>query len=425
MSTVKMSKRPTPLRINDLRVPELPDFVLGLFAAAAQTPVDLCISSVQHAVEDQTGLTAYQDPGYLERMGVLLEAMAADSDLSPFGRLNNYNIMVRYAAQRSRLEDLYVKHPEIEQTEIRQPIIIAGLPRSGTTHLLNLISVDRRLRSLPYWESIEPFPANASPCEFNPDDPRVLQCREQLSVQDVIMPLFKNMHDMSPQHTHEEIELMGLDFSMMLFENYALMPEWRDYFVSHDQIEHYRFLKRCLKALQWLRGPERWIMKSPQHLEQLPQLLKVFPDASFVLTHRDPVSVTVSLLTMLSYSARLSRDPVRPDDIAQYWVDRVERMLQGCVNGVDCLPQERTSQVLFHEFMANDVATVERIYDRAGHPMTREIRAAMQGYMRDNPRGKYGQIEYDLMGDFGLESAALYERYGFYTNRFGVRLENR
>lgn len=419
-----MSKRPPPLRINDLSDPELPDFVQDLFAAAAQSPVDLSVSSVQRAAEAQTGLAAYEDPGYLERMGILLSAMDADSELSAFGRQNNFNIFARYAAQRSRLEHLYLKHPEIEQIEIKQPIIIAGLPRSGTTHLLNLISVDQQLRSLPYWESIEPFPASAQPREFDPEDLRVVQCREQLSVQDMIMPLFKNMHDMSPEHTHEEIELMGLDFSMMLFENYALLPDWRDYFVSHDQTEHYRFLQRCLKALQWLRGPERWVLKSPQHLEQLPRLLAVFPDASFVLTHRDPVSVTASLLTMLSYSARLSRDPVRPDDIAEYWVDRVERMLHGCVNDVACLPEERTSQVLFHEFMANDLATVERIYDRAGHPMTPEIKAAMQEYMRDNPRGKYGQVEYDLKKDFGLDSAALYERYRFYTERFGVRLEN-
>lgn len=420
-----MNKRPPSQRIHDLNAPELPDFVLDLFDSAARSPVELSIGAIQRSAETQTGLSAYEDPGYLERMGVLLAAMDADTELSPFGRQNNFNIMARYAAQRSRLEDLYHKHPEIEQIEIVQPIIIAGLPRSGTTHLLNLISVDDRLRSLPYWESIEPFPANAQPREFSPDDPRVLQCQEQLSVQDMIMPLFKNMHDMSPGHTHEEIELMGMDFSMMLFENYALLPAWRDYFVSHDQTEHYRFLKRCLKALQWLRGPERWILKSPQHLEQLPQLLEVFPDASFVLTHRDPVSVTVSLLTMLSYSARLSRNPVRTDDIADYWVDRVERMLRGCVNGVSCLPEGRTSQILFHEFMADDIATVGHIYARAAHPMTSEIEAAMQSYMRDNPRGKYGQIEYNLEQDFSLDSASLYERYRFYTDRFGVQLENR
>ncbi len=424
MSTTEMSNRPSSIRIHDLRTPELPDFVLDLFSAAEQTPVDLSVSAVQKAAQAQTGLNSYEDPGYLERMGILLSAMDADRDLSPFGRQNNFNIMVRYAAQRSRLEDLYLKHPEIEQVQIKQPIIIAGLPRSGTTHLLNLISVDPRLRSLPYWESIEPFPTNARPGEFDPENPRLKQCREQLSIQDLIMPLFKNMHDMSAEHIHEEIELMGLDFSMMLFENYALLPAWRDYFTKHDQTEHYRFLKRCLKALQWLRGPERWILKSPQHLEQLPQLLAVFPDASFVLTHRDPVSVTASLLTMLSYSARLSRHPVRPSDIADYWVDRIERMLQGCVNGVGCLPQGRSSQVLFHEFMADDIATVGRIYARAEHPMTADIQSAMQQYMHDNPRGKYGQIEYDLRGDFGLDSAELYERFEFYTNRFGVRLEN-
>ena len=419
-----MSNRPPPVRIEDLRQPVMPDFIQSLLDSAKETPIELSVSAVQAAAEQQSGLTAYEDSGYLERMTILLESMKADADLSAFGQQNNFNILVRYAAQRSRLEALYIRHPEINEIDITQPIIIAGLPRSGTTHLLNLISVDDRLRSLPYWESLEPFPANARPGVFDPDDPRIIQCREQLNIQDSIMPLFKNMHDMSPEHIHEEIELMGMDFSMMLFENYALLPAWRDYFIEHDQTPHYEFLKRCLKALQWLRGPNRWILKSPQHLEQLPQLHRVFPDASFVLTHRDPVSVTASLLTMLSYSARLSREPVRPEHIADYWVDRVEKMLRGCVSGLDSLPERQTAQVLFHEFMADDIGTVSTIYERANHPMTSTIENAMKQYMVDNPRGKYGQVQYDLSADFGLERSELYRRFEFYTDRFGVKIES-
>ena len=89
------------------------------------------------------------------------------------------------------------------------------------------------------------------------------------------------MHEMYPEHTHEEIELLGMDFSMMLFESFTLVPRWRDYYLAHDQFEHYRFLKRALKALQWLRGPKRWIFKSPQHMEQLPAVSREFPDATF------------------------------------------------------------------------------------------------------------------------------------------------
>lgn len=418
-----MSARPDPVRIDDLASPVFPDFVTELLASVEGTSVDLTVAAVQSTASEMSGLEPYEDAAYLERMEVLLSAMQADRGLSNFGRMNNFGIMARYAAQRARLEALYRAHPEIEAVEIEAPIVIAGLPRSGTTHLLNLISVDDRLRSLPYWESLEPFPLNAKPAELNPDDPRVIACREQLVVQDSIMPYFKNMHEMTPEHIHEEVELMGMDMSMMLFENYGLLHEWRRYYQSHDQTPHYEFLKRALKALQWLRGPNKWILKSPQHLEQLPALRQVFPDASYVVTHRDPVSVTASLLTMLSYSARLSRKPVCPKEIADYWVGRTEDMLQGCIRDMNVLPKEATRHILFHEFMKDDIATVADIYRQASHPFSDELEQAMKQYMIDNPRGKYGQVLYDLSGDFGLNTEALYGRFAFYTDHVPVRIE--
>ena len=150
---------------------------------------------------------------------------------------------------------------------------------------------------------------------------------------------------------------------------------------------------------------------------------KVFPDATYVIPHRDPVSVVTSLITMLSYSARMSRNPVKPHAIADYWVDRVERMLQACVRDIDSLPQEQVIHVRFDDFMANDIETIERIYAMAGHPMTEQVRNGMLQYIKDNPRGKYGRVRYDIKRDFGLNRDALYERFSFYTNRFDVTLE--
>lgn len=415
-----------PVRIHDLAAPEYADFVTDIFAMVGGADTRFTRDAVYQAAREQAGgLALYEDPGMLERLDVLCQSMEEDRALSPMGRVTCFGFLVRYLVQRSRLEELYSRHPEINNVEIDRPIIIAGLPRSGTTHMLNLISVDSKLRSLPYWESLEPIPG-AEEQQLSPgqEDPRIQRCRDQLAIQDQILPLFKNMHEMYPEHTHEEIELQGMDFSMMLFESYALLPRWRDHYLGHDQIEHYRFLKRALKALQWLRGPQRWILKSPQHMEQLKPLQRVFPDASFVLPHRDPVSVTASLATMMSYTARMSRDPVAPGEIGAYWMDRVERMLRACVRDRDLLPADRSMDVLFDDFMADDIATVERIYRMADHPMSDSLRDAMARYMVDNPRGKYGRVQYDLQQDFGLDRDALRERFQFYYDRFPVRKED-
>ena len=108
------------------------------------------------------------------------------------------------------------------------------------------------------------------------------------------MPYFNRMHEMTVDHVHEEIQLLAIDFSSMLFETISPMPSWRDHYLSRDQRPSYGYMKRILQVLQWLRGGTRWMLKSPQHLEQFPALLATFPDATFVLTHRDPVSVTAS-----------------------------------------------------------------------------------------------------------------------------------
>jgi hypothetical protein len=231
------------------------------------------------------------------------------------------------------------------------------------------------------------------------------------------------MHHMTAEHVHEEIEVQALDFSSYQLEWIARVPRWRDYYLSHDQSPHYDYLKRVLKALQWMRGPNRWILKSPQHLEQLGPLMGAFPDATVAFTHRDPVAVITSAITMLAYGSRLGRTRVDPEGVAEYWIDRIERLLRACVRDRDKVPPDQGIDVLFHEFMADDIAMVERIYDLAGFPVTSGARAALRQYLLDNPRGKHGQILYDLETDFGVDPDTLRERFAFYFDRFAIRPE--
>ena len=142
------------------------------------------------------------------------------------------------------------------------------------------------------------------------------------------MPHFALMHEMTTDHVHEEIQLLANDLSTMLFETLGDVPRWRDYYLAHDQTPHYEYLARQLKAMQYLRGGRRWLLKSPQHLEQVPVLDRVFPDSIVVFTHRDPVPVALSMIAMITYSARMHRSPVPVEQIAASWIDRLEQMLE-------------------------------------------------------------------------------------------------
>ncbi|MBX3025809.1 sulfotransferase [bacterium] len=411
------------IHIADLGRPVLTDQQRAAIEGAARLPIHLREDVVLAAARERTGLSDFGDEGFRARLRVWLAAADEDAELGPVGRATVFGTCVRNLANRLRLEDLCKRHPEIAAVRIDRPIIIAGLPRSGTTHLVNLIAADQRLRSLPYWESLEPIPAPDDAPGPDGVDPRLRRCRETYARGDRLLPHLRAMHHMTPEHVHEEIELQDLDFGSYNLEWYARVPRWRDCYLAADPRPSYAYLKRALQALTWLRGPARWVLKSPQHLEQLGPLYDTFPDATVVLTHRDPVHVIQSAITMLAYGARLRRTRVDLDDIATYWIDRIERLLRACVRDRDRLPPAASLDVLFHEFMADDVGTVERIYALADLPMTAAARAQLDAFMADNRRGKFGRVRYDLRADFGLDPDALRRRFGFYFDRFPVRAE--
>jgi len=413
-----MSARPAPVAIDDLAAPRFPDAALPIRDAMAEMGAAVVIEpdALMAAAVEQAGVDDFGDTSFRERLEVLCTAFDKDVTLSPAGRAAAFVQLTELLRNRLMVNDVLRRHPEIDELEVRAPIIICGLPRTGTTHLHNLLSADPALRSLPYWESVQPVVPDGAP------DERVAATSAALDVVNMAMPYFKRMHEMTPDEVDEEINLLAMDVSSMFFETMAPMPTWRDYYRSADQTPAYEYLKRVLKVLQFLRGGDRWVLKSPQHLEQFGPLSTVFPDATFVVTHRDPVSVTKSLTTMMTYLARLNLDPVDPKVVGGYWADRLETMLQACVRDRDILPADRSIDVRFTEFMADDVAMVERIYGIAGQPFTSGVKAAMDGFMDTHPRGRHGGVVYDL-SQFGLDEDERRKALQFYIDRFNLALE--
>ena len=419
-----VSGRPPPVRIDDLARPRFSDEARAIldFMEDAGSQLTLDATGLLGAACAETGLNDFGLDDFVPRLDLLCRAMREEGGFNGAGIFQQHTLTSGLLQNRLLIEDLVARHPEILDEEIAAPIVICGLPRTGTTHLHNLISADPAIRSLPYWEGLEPvLPEREAPAAGEPD-PRRERTAMALSFLDVAMPYFNRMHEMTVDHTHEEIQLLAIDVSSMLFETTAPMPMWRDAYRARDQRPSYAYLARVLKVLQWLRGGTRWVLKSPQHLEQFPALLDTFPDATFVVTHRDPVSVTTSMVTMLAYSARLTRDRVDVEGIGHYWADRLELMLARCAEERDVLPSDRTIDVHFDEFMADDVAMVARVYELAGQPFDERARTAMYRFMAAHPRGKFGTIDYDL-GQFGLDPVERRRALAFYTDRFGVTSE--
>lgn len=380
---------------------------------AGECPLD--VNSLHAKAIVDTGLDDFGPTDYRERLEVYLGALRDIAGMNGPGLVNFYGQLLQLLKNRLLLTDLLKRHPEIHDIELLPPVAIVGLPRTGTTHLHNLLAAAGTFRTLPYWEAVEPFPL---PVEAGVEpDPRKARMDVAVDVMNIVMPYFPLMHEMTTEHVHEEIQLLANDFSTMFFETLADVPAWRDYYQSHDQTPHYRHLVTQLKALQFLRGGRRWLLKSPQHLEQIPVLNQALPGVIGVFTHRDPVPVVLSMIAMITYSARMHRSPVPVEQIAAYWVDRLEHMLSGLITDRAVIGPDRSVDVRFDEFMADDLGVAEKVFDVAGEKLSEVERGAMAQYLAGHQRGRLGRVATSCEM-FGVDPDDLTRRFAPYVERF-------
>lgn len=414
-----------PVHIDDLAAPRVPfawRAANALLAPASRwislEPASLIAAARRREKLDDLGDAAFEEP-----LRVLSEAYEREAQLSPMGRLFARQAAIGFLATRLRLTALLREHPEIREERIEAPLVILGLPRTGTTHLHNLVGEHPSLRALPFWESLDPIPRKDVRAG-RAHDRRRARCEQALRVQHWVMPLFEAMHEMTPDAPHEEIQLLAVAFRTMYFEASAHVPSYGAWYRAQDHTCAYRELKLMLQALQWTQssGRRRWVLKSPQHLDQLGPLLTVFPDAFVVHTHRDPARVIASMCTMLTYGLRVHTSRIDPIAVGRVWGDRIVAMLDTSLRDRALVPAGRALDLPFGDFMRDEIGSALRVCEFAGLPADASVRRRFEEYQAANPRGRHGTIEYRLE-DFGLDGAALRRRLAGYVERFAVAEE--
>jgi hypothetical protein len=415
---------PEILDLDDLTSPRLTETQRQVLEYTESRPVSFDIDrmieeAIVAAGSDELGFT----DDFAGRLDAYVAAIEADEALTQLGRITLRGRIVRLLRNRISLTELLRRYPEIESIEIEKPIIVVGMPRSGTTHLVNLLAADRRRRALPYWESQEPIPARGQGPDVFGVDPRYARARAEHDAMLANAPLVAAMHDQFPEAIEEEVEILDLDFASYILEWLARVPSWRDTYLALDQTHHYAYMKKVLQALTFFRGPRTWVLKSPQHSEQLTALTATFPDATVAFTHRDPVAVIQSTVTMMAYADRLRRRSIDPEWLIDYWTDRIHRLLSAGVRDRELVPAERSIDIGFHQLNGNEITILESLYERADVELTPGVRKRFEQYLGSNPRGKHGSIRYDLQRHFGVTPEEVRSRFDFYFDRFDVRPE--
>jgi hypothetical protein len=409
---------------DDLAAPRLTDLQQQILDHTESRHIDLDIERMtSEAIAEARADDFADSDGFWDRVTAYVEAIEADDGLTQLTRGTLRQRIVRLLRNRLSLTDLLSRYPEIESIPIEKPFIVVGMPRSGTTHLVNLLAADPRRRALPYWESQDPLPIPGQGPDASGLDPRYARVKAEHDGMMLSTPAIAAMHDRFPGAIEEEVEILDLDFASYVLEWHARVPNWRDYYLQLDQATHYGYLKKVLQALTFLRGPRTWVLKSPQHCEQLGPLSATFPDATIAFTHRDPVAVIQSAITMMAYSDRMRRTSIEPRWLLDYWTDRVERLLSACVRDRALVPADRSIDISFHHLNGHEMNLLDALYDRAGVELNTKTRKAFQKYLDGNPRGKHGAVRYDLPGHFGVTPAEVRSRFGFYFDRFDVQPE--
>ncbi len=410
-------------RVEQFRNPTLPDEKRRALEAAEAETLDMSVAGVLAAARAQTGLDDFGPADFEERLGRLLAEVEADANVWRTAKAQFAGFCVKAAANRLKNREFLKRNPQIEDIVIDRPIFIVGLPRSGTTHLENLIAADRRLRYLPVYLGSEAAPAPGEKPGPDGKDPRWLRSSahwERMRSNKIMEAL----HEHSPDHACGENELQIPDFSTYQWEWMGDVPGWRDYYLSHDQTPHYAYGRTMLKAIAFqFPNDRRWILKGNQHSEQLPALIGNYPDALIVQTHRDPLAILQSVLTMRGLAVLANQKKPNIEAHVAYWVDRIERMLRAYIRDYRKIPDNRRVDLLFQDILADDIGSAQRVLEAAGLRTTSESTQDLRDYMAHHQRGRAGRVVYDLAGDFNLNLGELRERFRFYTDLFPVRHE--
>lgn len=407
--------------IDDLGSPVISPEGRAVLDGRAAIPIDFSMDAIIAATKEHLDVPFYQDEYMLDSLErFIMEGNQNCGGFSPAGKGFFAIRSVNMLEQRGRIEHMFVRHPEINDREIEAPIILTGLPRSGTTNLSNIIAADKSLNSLTYWETFHPIPSLGV---FNgtEKDTRDEDYRQALADGLKIVPLFKNMVDVPHDGAMEEIHFADFAGAPLGDLNRADTPNWRDWFWHDSDPEYlYTVIKKTILAIDFIRdNKKRWLLKSPHHLAFLPTVDKLFPNATWVVNHRDPASSFASNATMMAYLHRENYD--KPDTLAccKNSLDMLHGMLGGMVRDIEKLDPARVEHVYFHEYMADTMGTLKKIYERADQPWTPKAESQLKNYIDSHPRGRHGgRLVYQLERDFHTSREKLHQEYKYYLDKF-------
>jgi len=376
------------------------------------------VETLLAAARGATGLDDFGPEGFREALAMLCRTYD-ENGLTPRGRKRSHRRLLQLLTTRLRVQDAFRRHPEVRQRNLPQPMVLTGLPRSGTSALFNLLAADPAARPLRLWEAQFPDPLEGlAPGQ---DDPRRAAVDAWIAKGREKNPDFAAIHFTSAD-TPEECVLLQANTLYGVHEGVEVMLEpYASWYRREDLGPMYAEYRDLLRLLDWQRPGRRWLLKAPAHMWAIDRLIETFPDVSIVWSHRDPRACVASICSM---THALMSSLLEPDAkalgpvVMDFYATSLERGLAAR----DRSDPARFVDVSHDDFVEDGLGVVRRIYDHFDLELTGAAREAMEAHARANPQGKHGRHEYAL-ADYGLDEDRVLERFASYVERFRIQID--
>lgn len=368
----------------------------------------------------RTGLHDWgEDDSFRTPLSILLQSYREEAKLTLFGRYLFQQKIIRHLVNRLLIQEEIKRHPDILEVEIRQPMFIVSLPRTGSTLLHRLLAQDPECRPLLFWEALAPAPA-PDPATHE-TDPRIAATEQLLLRQKKILPDFAKVHHFGARQPEECFPLLENSLVFPSFYIQANVPGYFHWLTEQhqDMTPTYRYYRQQLQILQYHFPAHRWLLKTPAHMYGLSALLTVFPEAAIVQTHRDLRQVIPSACSVVANFRGAVSQEIDLQRIGQESVRNNEIMLRRAAEARSSHLEAQFFDLPYQTLVAGPFEAVRRLYAHFGLEFTPSLEQRMRHWLMTNPKDKWGKHRYALE-QFGLTSAILQERFADYHTQFGL-----
>ena len=415
-----MNKSPTTLQ--QIR-PQLPVRIFNGFGALLEKTripsTRMVATDLIETAKRRCGLDDFGDGEFFEALSRLLDSCQDEAQLNLVGRIALKTDILDTLCARLQMERERQLYPGIPQQEIREPLFIVGLPRSGTSVLHRLLGTDPEHRSPLMWEVRSP-----SPPTRDDEKRRIQRATQSCNFFNWLVPTFRNVHAVGAEVPQECVSLMTPTFLSDQFDAMYYVPSYRSWFLQQDLRPAYEYHRRFLQHLQFRQPARRWILKAPTHMSAMPALLSVYPDALFVQTHRTPVDSMASVSSLMTILRSAFSDAVDPFTVSREAIDYWSEVIDKFLRERDRLANERICDIQYDDIRRDPVGTVRRIYDYFGWSLSSQAEQRMRALVASQAERNSANHRYDL-SQFGANADNVLSVFGPYCERFNFSQRTR